>query len=134
HKVEQFFTSTDTASSAFNKVIIASPDTRTAAANDYYKNTLSKFIEVHKEHLKKNGSNGHYIGDSNTLADLKTTQFIDCVISFAPKGADEVPISAEKTPNLWKLRETVNSTPSLAAFKNSERCKELNASTRAFFK
>ncbi|KAF8933187.1 hypothetical protein BGZ58_006530, partial [Dissophora ornata] len=61
HKVEQFFTSTDTASNTFaTKVVSASPDARVANANEYYKDTLSKFIEVHEEHLKKNGSNGHY--------------------------------------------------------------------------
>ena len=107
HKVDQFFTSTDTAFNTFNsKVIPASLESRISVANDYYKDVLSKFIAVHEEHLEKNGSNGHYVGNSITLADIKTAQFIDRVFFYALKGADEVPISAEKTPNLWKFYET----------------------------
>ena len=135
HKVDQFFISTDGAFNAFSvNVILDSPEARVEAANDYYKDVLSKFIVVHEEHLEKNGSNGHYVGNSITLADIKTAQFIDRVFFYVPKGADKVPISAEKTPNLWKLYESVNNIPSLTTYKNSQRFQELSVGTRAFFK
>ncbi|KAG0017265.1 hypothetical protein BGZ80_008451, partial [Entomortierella chlamydospora] len=107
---------------------------RVEEANKFYTEALPKFIAVHEAHLKKNGSNGHYVGDSITLADIKTTLFIDCVLFLRPKGANEVPFSAEKTPLLWKVRETVDNHPRLAAWKKSQRYQELDASTMAMYK
>ncbi|KAF9350299.1 hypothetical protein BGX26_011498, partial [Mortierella sp. AD094] len=135
HKVEQFFTSTDTAQQTFGtKVVGAAPDKRAEEANKFYAEVLPKFIEVHEAHLKKNGSNGHYVGDSTTLADIKTTLLINRILFLRPKGADEVPFSAEKTPLLWKVRETVDNHPTLAAWKKSQRYEELNAGTKNLFK
>ncbi|KAF9997260.1 hypothetical protein BGZ80_008452 [Entomortierella chlamydospora] len=135
HKVEQFLTSTDTTLQAFStKVIRADADKRVEEANKFYTEVLPKFIEVHEAHLKKNGSNGHYVGDSTTLADIKTTLLINRVLFLRPKGANEVPFSAEKTPLLWKARETVDSHPTLAAWKKSQRYQELDASTKTMFK
>ncbi|KAF9992200.1 hypothetical protein BGZ79_003395 [Entomortierella chlamydospora] len=135
HKVEQFFTSTDSTQQTFStKVLFAAPDKRVEEANKFYTEVLPKFIEVHEAHLKKNGSNGHYVGDSITLADIKTTLFINRVLFLRPKGANEVPFSAEKTPLLWKVRETVDNHPRLAAWKKSQRYQELDAGTKTLFK
>ncbi|KAF9136542.1 hypothetical protein BGX30_011087 [Mortierella sp. GBA39] len=135
HKVEQIFSSADGATQAFSqKVVSAAQDKRVEEANKYYVEVLPKFIGIHEAHLAKNGSNGHYIGNSATLADIKVANLIDRLLFLRPKGADEVPISAEKTPNLWKVLEKVNSHPSLAAWKKSARYQELNAGTLSMFK
>ncbi|KAF9205993.1 hypothetical protein BGZ49_003185 [Haplosporangium sp. Z 27] len=134
HKVEEYFTSTDTTQQGFAKVLGASLDKRVEEANKYYTEVLPKFIEIHEAHLKKNGSNGHYVGNSTTLADLKTALLIDRILFLRPKGADEPPFSAEKTPLLWKVRETVNSHPPLAEWKKSKRQQELDANTKDRFK
>ncbi|KAF9153131.1 hypothetical protein BGX20_004987 [Mortierella sp. AD010] len=135
HKVEQFLTSTNSAVQPFiSKIIYSAPDKRAEEANKFYAEVLPKFIEVHEAHLKKNGSNGHYVGDSTTLADIKTAVFINRVLFLRPKGANEVPFSAEKTPLLWKVRETVDNHPSLAAWKKSQRYQELNANSLAMYK
>ncbi|KAG0359974.1 glutathione S-transferase [Gamsiella multidivaricata] len=135
HKVEQYFTSIDTVWLAFRpKVIDAAPENRVEEANKFYDETISKIAAIHEEHLKKNGSNGHYVGDSFTLADLKTAVFVDRILLLRPAGAKEAPFSAEKTPNIWKVYETVNSHPSYAAWKESQRYQELSAGTKGIFK
>ncbi|KAK3815434.1 MAG: hypothetical protein J3Q66DRAFT_209649 [Benniella sp.] len=135
HKVEEFLSSTDGGILAFStKVVNNTSETRVEDTNKFYTEVLLKFIAIHEAHLEKNGSNGHYVGQSTTLADLKTALFIDSVLSLRPSGAGEVPFSAEKSPNLWKVRETVNSHGPLAAWKKSQRCQELDVATKGFFK
>ncbi|KAG0213066.1 hypothetical protein BGX28_005087 [Mortierella sp. GBA30] len=135
HKVEQFFTSTDTISLTYTASVIRNAqEKRAEEANKFYVEALAKFIAIHEEQLRKNGSNGHYVGNQATLADIKTANFIDRLFFLRPAGADEVPISAEKTPELWKLRETVNNHPNMAAWKSSKRYAELDAGTKTLFK
>ncbi|KAF9107507.1 hypothetical protein BGX29_006195 [Mortierella sp. GBA35] len=135
HKVEQYFSSADAVAQAFSsKVVGAAPDKRVEEANKFYVEVLPKFIAIHEAHLAKNGSNGHYIGNSATLADIKVAHLIDRLLFLRPTGADEVPLSAEKTPNLWKVLEGVNNQANMAAWKKSQRYQELNAGTKGMFK
>ncbi|KAF9917818.1 hypothetical protein FBU30_000508 [Linnemannia zychae] len=135
HLIDQIYSSVDGESTAHaTKVIYNAAEKRVEEANKYFVEVLPKFIEIHEAHLAKNGSNGHYVGKSITLADLKLANFVDRLNLLHPAGANPVPISAEKTPNLWKVVETVNSHPSLAAWKKSARYQELTAGTKAHFK
>ncbi|KAG0045368.1 hypothetical protein BGZ83_009418 [Gryganskiella cystojenkinii] len=135
HKINEFFNSTDSTQIVFfTKVISNPPANRVDEANQFYADALAKFLTLHELHLKKNGSNGHYVGTRTSLADLKTAMFIDRLLLLRPKGANEVPISKEKTPELWQLRETVHAHPSLAEWLNSQRYKDMDVSTRAVFK
>ncbi|KAF9196770.1 hypothetical protein BGZ50_007015 [Haplosporangium sp. Z 11] len=134
-QVDQYVSSTDAVINAFGVKIVSSPqEKRVEEANKFYTEVLSIFITLHERHLKKNGSNGHYVGNDITFADLKTAQAIGRLLLLRPKGADEVPFSAEKTPNLWKVYETVNSQPNLAAWRKSQRYQELDAGTKSLFK
>ncbi|KAF9954953.1 hypothetical protein BGZ72_004147 [Mortierella alpina] len=135
HLVDRYVSSTDSASQMFRVKIIQGPaENRVEEANKFYAEVLPQFIAIHEEHLKKNGSNGHYVGNQFTLADINTASFIDRLLFLRPQGANEVPFSAENSPNLWKLRETVFSHPNLAAWKSSPRHQELDAATKGFFK
>ncbi|KAG0297944.1 hypothetical protein BGZ96_003923 [Linnemannia gamsii] len=135
HKVEQIFSSADGVAQAFSqKIIGVAQDKRVEEANKLYVEVLPKFIAIHEAQLAKNGSNGHYIGNSATLADIKVANLIDRLLFLRPQGANEVPFSAEKTPNLWKVLEKVNSHPTMAAWKKSDRYQELNAGTKSMFK
>ncbi|KAF9353102.1 hypothetical protein BGX34_011799 [Mortierella sp. NVP85] len=135
HKVEEYLSSIDGALLAFGTKIVNGPvETRVEEANKLYTEVFPKFIAIHEAHLAKNGSNGHYVGQSTTLADLKTTLLIDRVLFLRPNGAGEVPFSAEKSPNLWKVRETVYSHAPFAAWKKSQRHQELDVATKGFFK
>ncbi|KAF9923408.1 hypothetical protein FBU30_006542 [Linnemannia zychae] len=135
HKIDQIYTSVDYANQLFwNRVRWAPLDKRIEEANKFYDEILPTFIENHEAQLEKNGGNGHYFGDQMTLADLKLAHFIDRVLLMRPKGSNEPPFSAEKTPNLWRVLKTVNGHPAMAAWKQSKRYQELNAGNQAFFK
>lgn len=135
HKVNEFYNSTDGAQFAFGTKVLNGPaENRLEEANKYYTEVLSKFISLHEAHLAKNGGNGHYVGNHMTLADMKTAMLMDRLMLLRPKGANEVGFSKEQTPNLWKLRETVNEYPSMKKWRESARFKELDASTRTIFK
>jgi glutathione S-transferase len=129
HKVEEYLSSTDGALLAHSIKVVRAvdipPEKRVEQTSKFYAEEVLKFITIHEAHLERNGSNGHYVSQSTTLADLKTALFIDRVFYLRSSGADEVPFSAEKSPNLWRLRETVNNHPSLAEWRKSQRYQEL---------
>ncbi|KAG0022689.1 hypothetical protein BGZ82_010943, partial [Podila clonocystis] len=78
HLVNRYFNSTDTAQNGFGTSVLGvQGEARVEAANTYYKETLPKWIRLHEEHLKQNGSNGHYVGNGLTLADYKTALLVD---------------------------------------------------------
>ncbi|KAF9917627.1 hypothetical protein BX616_000403 [Lobosporangium transversale] len=134
HKVEQYLSSIDGVLIPFGTKVLNSAENRVEEANKIYSNILDKFIAIHEEHLKKNGSNGHYVGNTTTLADLKLALLVDRLFLLKPKGANEVPLSAEKSPNIWKVYETVNSAPHFAAWRNSDKYRELDDGTKKLFK
>ncbi|KAF8922955.1 glutathione S-transferase [Dissophora ornata] len=132
--IEEFHFSTESTQLMYHHRVLVSPqEKRVDDANAYYSEWVAKFITVHEAHLEKNGSNGHYVGNDFSLADIKTTVFMDRLALLMPKGAD-FPLSAEKTPNLWKVREAVNNHPNVAAWTSSQRYNELNANTTTAFR
>ncbi|KAF9156300.1 hypothetical protein BGX21_004184 [Mortierella sp. AD011] len=140
-KVDQFCTSTETTNIQLTQKVHRPPretqltvEERIVETNKFYKDTLGKFITLHEAHLQQNGSNGHYVGDNFTLADLKTTVFIERVLSLTPKSVNEVSFSEERSPNLWKVRQAVYDNPNVKAWLNSQRYQELDANTKALFR
>ncbi|KAF9114470.1 hypothetical protein BGX27_010700 [Mortierella sp. AM989] len=141
HKVDQFCTSTEAANIQLGQKVHRPPheiqltdEERIAAVNHFNKQILGRFIALHEAHLQSNGSTGHYVGDSFTLADLKTAVFMERVLSLTPSGVDEVSFSEERSPNLWKVHQTVNNDPSVKAWINSQRYLKLDANTKALFR
>ncbi|KAF9350298.1 hypothetical protein BGX26_011497 [Mortierella sp. AD094] len=132
-QIEQFQLSTESTQFTYqHQVLKADFEKRPENIHAYYNESVTKFIEVHENHLKNNGSNGFYVGGSLSLADIKTTVFMDRLLLL--KSKDAVPFSSEKCPNLWKVRENVNSHPNIAAWKSSQRYRELDANTLKTFK
>ncbi|KAF9117483.1 hypothetical protein BG015_006977, partial [Linnemannia schmuckeri] len=78
-------------------------------------------------HLIANGSNGHYIGNKVTLADVTT----DSLIGLIQGVTGEELVSKSKTPAIWEVREKLNKIENLAAWKKTEMFKELNEKTFA---
>ncbi|KAG0342666.1 hypothetical protein BG004_005617 [Podila humilis] len=137
HLVNRYFNSTDHAQNTFASAVTgAQPgEGRVEAANNYYKDTLAKWIVLHEKHLEaNNGGNGHYVGNDLTLADFKTALLVDRLLLLHPKGANAVPLSAEQTPNIWKVREAVNNQKHIATWKKTERYAELDQGTLKLFK
>ncbi|KAG0324889.1 hypothetical protein BG004_003345, partial [Podila humilis] len=139
--VSEYYSNTDSVFLSYGqRVVFASAEVRAEEANKFYTEVLSKFIAIHEQHLKKTNNNNdndhwYYVGGKISLADLKTSQLIDRLLILHPKGASEVPISAELTPALWKVHQTVKhqAPASLAAWFKSPRHAELTANTRARF-
>ncbi|KAF9100138.1 hypothetical protein BGX29_006778 [Mortierella sp. GBA35] len=132
--VNQYYHSAEGLVQAFAlHVVGASPEARVEEAQKFYSEVLAKFVAIHEEHLKRSGDNGHYVGNSTTLADLKVVQTLDRILLLVPKGGAPVPVSAELTPSLWKVKEAVEINGSYAAWKKSQRSSELNANTKARF-
>ncbi|KAG0213075.1 hypothetical protein BGX28_005096 [Mortierella sp. GBA30] len=137
HLVDRYYTSLETLSINFFKVMFAPAESRQAEAETFYKDHLPRWIAAHEIHLAKNGSNGHYVGEKLSLADFKVALMIDRIQFLVPKGLEskvEQLFSAEATPGLWKVKETVNAHPKIAAWKKSERHDQINAGTKGFFK
>ncbi|KAF9127992.1 hypothetical protein BGW39_005438 [Mortierella sp. 14UC] len=134
HRIDQIYTSTDFANQLFwTQVRWAPLDRRIEAAHKFYDEILPTYIANHEAQLEKNGANGHYVGDKITLADLKSAHFIDRVMFMRPKGTKEPPFSKERSPNMWKVLETVNGYPAMAEWKSSKRYQDLDAGSLSFF-
>ncbi|KAF9910017.1 hypothetical protein BX616_010993 [Lobosporangium transversale] len=78
---------------------------------------ISNWIKYHERHLQDNGANGHLVGNKLTLADIKVAYWIPLLQYISAK---EGLISPEKTPALLKVQETVDSIPSLKAWRETE--------------
>ncbi|KAG0241245.1 hypothetical protein BGW41_006099 [Actinomortierella wolfii] len=107
---------------------------RVEAYNKVVDEDIERWVQLHEEHLMANGNNGHYVGDRTSLADLMALVTLYRIETYRPKGAKSVNISREATPALWKLKETLESTPSLAQWIASEQYKKLSATTATIFK
>ncbi|KAG0261676.1 hypothetical protein BG011_000772 [Mortierella polycephala] len=137
HLVDRYYTSMETLSNNFIKVMFAPLEKRQTEAEIFYRDHLPRWIAAHEHHLTKNGTNGHYVGDQFSLADLKTAMMIERIQFLVPKGMEEqvaALFSAEATPGLWKVKETVNAHPHIAEWKKSERHTQIDAGTKGFFK
>ncbi|KAF9176405.1 hypothetical protein BGZ51_000699, partial [Haplosporangium sp. Z 767] len=106
---------------------------RTEERDNFIDNKLKQWIHTHEQALAKNGSNGHYVGNKVTLADIKTAVALDSLLSrqYKFKGFEMIQkmITKEATPNLWKVHETVQEKKSYKDWLESEQYKELTAET-----
>ncbi|KAG0370810.1 hypothetical protein BC939DRAFT_448422 [Gamsiella multidivaricata] len=77
---------------------------------------LPPFVLTHERHLHANGSNGHYVNDKLSLADIKLALAVEMIVTLT---GDRF-VSKEKTPALYTVWEKVNVIPSLAEWKKTE--------------
>ncbi|KAF9970808.1 hypothetical protein BGZ73_006417 [Actinomortierella ambigua] len=138
HLVNEFFSSTDQLNIVLTTTFLpaTTPEARVEAYNKIVDNQLPVWIAQHEKHLAANeGGNGHYVGNKTTLADLKTHLQIERLLLFQPKDAKKPPLSPELTPNLWKLKETVEKeSKTFQEWRSSARFEELVQGTRSLFK
>lgn len=108
---------------------------RAEDANQFYGTGLKNFVDTHEERLqaREGGGSGHYVGDRTSLADIRVAMLIDRLILLRPEGADPLPLSEEKTPNLWRVRESVHQIPTIARWRESKRYQNLNDLTKKYF-
>ncbi|KAF9578800.1 hypothetical protein BGW38_005235 [Lunasporangiospora selenospora] len=124
-------------SQILSKFLFSPVETRNQTVPEFYKGPIASWTQIHERHLRENGSNGHYVGNAFTWADLRTLALVQILLIMVPKGLererDEV-FSPEVTPELWRLRETALAHPRLGKWLRSEKYDELTDGTKEFFK
>ncbi|KAG0064313.1 Glutathione S-transferase S1 [Linnemannia elongata] len=85
-------------------------------------NNIAPWIKYHEQHLAANGSNGHYVGNKVSLADVTT----DLLLGLIQGMTGEELVSKSKTPAIWEVREKLNKIEGLAAWKQTEEFKILS--------
>ncbi|KAF8942292.1 Glutathione S-transferase S1 [Haplosporangium gracile] len=93
-------------------------DKRAEALELFLERTLPDFIVNHEFHLKGNGSNGHYVGDRLSLADIHLVNVMDH-FSQLPNG-ERFTAKFARSELLTKVRQNVESNPQIAAWRASE--------------
>ncbi|OAQ34877.1 hypothetical protein K457DRAFT_151993 [Linnemannia elongata AG-77] len=115
----------------FSSVIIVPPELRKKAREDYLNGSLTKFCEDHEYHLKANGSNGHYVGNKLSLADIHLSNVIHF---FATVPLGKMALDRFKQyESLWKVKETVEKVPEIAEWRQSATFKGLEEATLGFY-
>ncbi|KAF9437706.1 hypothetical protein BGZ76_011551 [Entomortierella beljakovae] len=110
---------------------------READRDKFVEQVLKQWIRTHEKALAQNGSNGHYIGDKVTLADIKTAVALDSILNhqYHFKGFDIIGklVTKEATPNIWKVREIVEQKKSYKDWLESKEYKDIATETTSFF-
>ncbi|KAF9290750.1 hypothetical protein BGZ68_006147 [Mortierella alpina] len=131
YQIKMFLSSTHALVTFLTHTVVQSPkEDRPAFLERFKKNNLKEWVTSHEKHLKYNGSNGHYVGDQLSIADIKTASFVD---HLARIGAEEVVISEEATPAIWKVKSTLEQNPKYAEWMNSDQFKSFTEANLRFF-
>lgn len=128
--MNEYYNSSDALANYYIKVLFSTPENRHKEAETFYSVHFPKWAAAHEKHLKANGNNGHYVGGSITLADMRTTQVMHLLKLMLPSGVELPALPA----GLAKLIESVETEPRIAAWLQSEEYSKLGMGTKAFFK
>ncbi|KAG0228022.1 hypothetical protein B0O80DRAFT_425886 [Mortierella sp. GBAus27b] len=113
---------------AFSGPLSAPEDKRLEARQRFLDTTLKKFLHDHSFHLKENGNNGHYVGDKFSLADIHLNNVIHFFWTL-PWGKLVVEEHFKKCEPVWKVHETVEKDPILAAWRKTDEFKKYEAAS-----
>ncbi|KAF9426642.1 hypothetical protein BGZ94_006234 [Podila epigama] len=103
---------------SFQNVSWTHADKRKVGLEKFLTKTLPAFIEDHEFHLKNNGSNGHYIGNRLSLADIHLANIIDHFAAL-PSGEVTTAMFKKSTP-LWRVKEEVEKDLSIRNWRDLE--------------
>lgn len=128
--VRSYTTSTQALFEKFVVSVIRMPkDLQPQLTQAFVEKQIPEWAEFHERILKANGSNGHYIGNQLTFADIKASS----VMPLMMKLSGDKYISKELTPALMALYETMEANPKYAAWKASEAYEAYTETTRKLF-
>jgi len=128
--VNEYYNSSDALANYYIKVLFSTPENRLKEAETFYSVHFSKWAAAHEKHLQANGNNGHYVGESITLSDMRTTQVMHLLKLMLPSGMEFPVLPA----GLAKLIESVETEPKIAVWLQSDEYSKLSMGTKAFFK
>ncbi|KAF9103085.1 hypothetical protein BGX27_010740 [Mortierella sp. AM989] len=106
-------------------VIRAPKELQTQMSQLFINKQIPEWAEFHERALKANGSNGHYVGDKMSVADIKTATVLDTMRVIS---GDKF-ISREKTPAIMTLYNCVEQDPKYVAWKASDEWKAFTKGT-----
>ncbi|KAG0336063.1 Glutathione S-transferase S1 [Podila humilis] len=89
--------------------------------------SILPWIKYHEQHLADNGSNGHYVGNKLSYADIQVAGLIYMVNGIW--GADT--ISAKNGSSLLKVKANIESIPSFVAWTQTDDFKAFAAANKA---
>ncbi|KAK3844607.1 MAG: hypothetical protein J3R72DRAFT_438393 [Linnemannia gamsii] len=116
---------------SFMNVTWTYAEKRKVALEKFMASTLPAFIADHEFHLETNGSNGHYIGNRLSLADIHLVNVMDH-FSHLPTGKQITAVFA-KSELLSKVRENVERNPEIAAWRSTGEWRALvDSSVRGY--
>ncbi|KAF8937348.1 hypothetical protein EDD21DRAFT_423606 [Dissophora ornata] len=116
---------------SFMNVTWTYEDKRKVALESFMEKSLPNFIADHEFHLKANGSNGHYVGNKLSLADIHLANVIDH-FSHLPSGK-AITAEFQKSKTLWKVKEVVEQNAEISAWRATDECKALASGSVAVY-
>ncbi|KAF9185456.1 hypothetical protein BGZ50_003047 [Haplosporangium sp. Z 11] len=126
--INVFYCSSNAVMSLYiSKVLLAFPDTKARELEKFVKNAVPTWIVQHEKWLARNGTNGFYVGDQLSIADIRSVVCVDRFMTI-PECKDM--FSPEKTPGLFKLKANLEANPRYAAWIASPEFEAINVSTR----
>ncbi|GJJ67873.1 hypothetical protein EMPS_00219 [Entomortierella parvispora] len=90
---------------------------------------VPEWIEYHERALVKNGSNGHYVGNKLSLADIKTATIIENFIAIS----EDRLLSREKTPAIFAVYDELEKEPKYQLWKASSEWKAYDELNKKLF-
>ncbi|KAG0353649.1 hypothetical protein BC939DRAFT_489255 [Gamsiella multidivaricata] len=100
---------------------------RMKALEQFLGTTLPNWVKACERHLKENGNTGHFVDNKFTLADIKTAVVLDTYLALD----SEKVLNPTNCPCLWKLKKTVDTHPTYAAWRKSEQFKDMDEVVQA---
>ncbi|KAF9347614.1 hypothetical protein BGX26_000912 [Mortierella sp. AD094] len=100
---------------------VKDPALKAEAKEQLLNGPIANWIKFNEQHLVANGSNGHFVGNKTTIADIKAAHMVDMIY-----GIKDDAITEESAPALLKVKTTVDSIPSLKAWRATEEFKALS--------
>ncbi|KAG0044494.1 hypothetical protein BGZ83_010274 [Gryganskiella cystojenkinii] len=110
-------------------VVRAPKDHQEQMKEIYLKTIVPDWIQYHERALVKNGSNGHYVGNKLTLADMKTATILDNLIALSGDSL----LSREKTPAIFAVYDAVEKIPSYQKWKATDEWRAYDELNRRLF-
>ncbi|KAF9899575.1 hypothetical protein EC991_008612 [Linnemannia zychae] len=104
---------------------------RLKAMDAFMDGPFQAWVNIHEKHLKDNGSNGHYVGDKLTLADLRTVNLIEHL--NLQTGGEAVNDIINRTTCLRKLRVEVALDDRIIKWRSSKAYMTLSNATGRYF-
>ncbi|KAG9062024.1 hypothetical protein KI688_006744 [Linnemannia hyalina] len=133
-QIRMFHSSTHALITFLIHTVVQSPQSDRAAFLARFKKTnLPQWVKSHEKYLVANGSNGHYVGDQLSIADIKTASVVEHLINLT-NGEGETPlVSEELTPAIMAVKNNLEKNPQYAEWRASQQYQEFTGGNLGFF-